>query len=202
MAGDKQIDRKAFFKEGPLSFMRSFMQGMQQGETSIQRSTLEGPVLRPPGAALEADFLDLCTGSAQCALACPADAILMLPREDGSGLEAPRIIPVDGACVVCDDLSCMKVCPTGALTLVPREEIRVGLAKVNHETCFSWNKLDEECNYCVTRCPIGESAIRIEEREDGKGPVIGEACVGCGSCEQHCPEYPGAVRVFPIPESA
>ena len=90
MAGDKQIDRKAFFKEGPLSFMRSFMQGMHQGETRIQRSTLEGPVLRPPGAAPEADFLDLCTGSAQCALACPADASLMLPREDGSG---PRSAP-------------------------------------------------------------------------------------------------------------
>ena len=201
MAEDKPIDRKAFFREGPLSFMRAFMRGVHQGETRIQRSTLAGPILRPPGAAPGADFLNLCTGSAQCALACPADAILMLPREDGSGLEAPRIIPADGACVVCDDLSCMKVCPTGALTLLPREEIRVGRAAVNHGACFAWNETDAECDDCVTHCPVGARAIRIEEQEGGRGPVVGEACVGCGACEQHCPEYPGAVRVFPIESS-
>ena len=139
MAEDKQIDRKAFFTEGPPLLHALLHAGNAPGRNPGAALEPRRAVLRPPGAAAEADFLDLCTGSAQCALACPADAILMLPREDGSGLEAPRIIPVDGACVVCDDLSCMKVCPTGALTLVPREEIRVGLAEVNLETCYAWN---------------------------------------------------------------
>ena len=199
MSEDSEIDRKTFFREGPLSLFRAFMEGARPEETRVSRSTLDGPLLRPPGAAPEADFLRLCEGGAECARACPAEAILMLPREDESGLRAPRIIPADAACVVCDDLACMKTCPTGALSFVAREEIRVGLAQVNPDACFAWNGLDEECDYCAARCPIGESAIRIEAREEGRGPVIGAACVGCGSCEQHCPEYPGAVRVFPIP---
>ncbi len=198
MARDEEMDRKAFFKEGPLSFIRAFMEGAHHAETRVRRSTLDGPVLRPPGAAPEAAFLHLCAASGKCAQVCPADAILMLPREDESGLRAPRIIPADGACVVCDDLSCMKACPTGALALLPREEIRIGLAEVNADTCLAWNGLDEGCDYCVARCPIGERAIRIEKKEEGQGPVIGEACVGCGACEQHCPEFPGAVRVLPL----
>ncbi len=196
MAEDERLGRKAFFTEGPLSFARAFMQGVRQGETQVRRSTLEGPVLRPPGAAPEAAFLDLCTGSAACARACPADAILMLPREDGSTLDAPRIVPADAACVVCDDLACMKACPTGALTLLAREEIRIGLARVNEEACFAWNGADSECDFCVAHCPVGARAIRIEETEEGKGPRIGDACVGCGCCEHHCPVFPGAVRVF------
>lgn len=201
MDKDKAIDRKAFFREGPLSFLRAFMEGAHQQRTKVVPSTLDGPLLRPPGAAPEADFLRLCGGGAECAQACPAEAILMISREDGSGFRAPRIIPADAACVVCDDLSCMKACPTGALSLVPREEIRVGLARVNHEACLAWRGLDPACNYCVTRCPIGEGAIRIEKEEGVQGPAIGEGCVGCGCCEQHCPEFPGAVRVFPVPSS-
>ncbi|MED5578549.1 MAG: 4Fe-4S dicluster domain-containing protein [Nitrospinota bacterium] len=194
---EKKMERKDFFREGPLSLLRAFFQGSQEDETIIQRSAIDGPVLRPPGAKTGDTFLELCKGSGICAEVCPANAILILPEESDSSRFTPRIIPSDSACVICDDLLCMKSCPTGALTIIDIKEISIGIAKVEKEDCISWVGDDETCKSCVTNCPIGEDAIQIKSESGNIGPMIGQGCVGCGLCEQHCPVYPKAVQVFP-----
>ncbi|MEE9274877.1 MAG: 4Fe-4S dicluster domain-containing protein [bacterium] len=195
MSEERKMDRKTFLKEGPLTLLRAFFEGARGEETQIIRSSMEGPLLRPPGAVPESSFLEICIGGGECARACPAYAILLIPREDDPTRVAPVIRPADGACVLCEDLSCMKACPSGALTLVPREAIRIGIARVDPEECWSWSGQDDECRDCVDKCPIGAGAIWIAKEEGGRGPAVGDACTGCGLCEYHCPVYPGAIRV-------
>lgn len=60
----------------------------------------------------------------------------------------------------------------------------------------------EICDLCVSECPIGDTALRLEPLEDGGAPgrmtpVVGEACVGCGVCEMICPEEPSCIVVAP-----
>ncbi|MBI3128638.1 MAG: 4Fe-4S dicluster domain-containing protein [Candidatus Tectomicrobia bacterium] len=202
MGAERRMDRKTFLKEGPLHLIRAFFQGANEGETKGYRPPAEDLLIRPPGAARpEARFLEVCLGSSACSIACPANAIRMVPRRDDPGLIAPLIRPSEAACVLCEDLSCMKACPTGALTLLPREEIRIGLAVVYPEKCFAWSGEEPSCSACADRCPIGAAAIAIEERDGAKGPVVREAgCTGCGVCEFYCPVYPAAVRIRELAE--
>lgn len=45
------------------------------------------------------------------------------------------------------------------------------------------------CRLCIVACPVPvqmkERAIRFEQAV----PVIGPCCVGCGACEEVCPEH-------------
>ena len=200
MAEDRDIGRKDFFKEGPLSLLRAFMEGTREESIARRMPPADDiPLLRPPGALPEADFLERCDGTGLCAEACPVDAILIVPLKSDPDRDTPMIEPSVAACVLCEDLACMAACPTGALKAVPREAIRIGLAKIDPEECFAWSDKDDTCDYCVDRCPVGESAIRMVSRGKNRGPAVGEGCVGCGVCEYHCPVYPAAIRVFKIP---
>ncbi|MBI1724680.1 MAG: 4Fe-4S dicluster domain-containing protein [Candidatus Tectomicrobia bacterium] len=204
MCADRRMDRKTFLKEGPLHLIRAFFQGAHEVKVVRgHRPPEQDLLLRPPGAAKpEARFLELCLGSAACSIACPANAIRMVPRRDDPGLIGPLIRPAENACVLCEGLSCMKACPTGALTLVPREAIRIGLAGVDGGECLAWSGQQESCAACAERCPVGAAAIVIEERGGARGPVVREAgCTGCGVCEYYCPVYPSAIRIRPLPEA-
>jgi ferredoxin-type protein NapG len=150
----------------------------------------ERPVLRPPGALPEATFLETCERSGRCVAACPVQAIQLLrsaePRLDGT----PYLVPSQKACVVCDDLSCMKACPTGALSFVPKEQIAIGLAVVDQHHCR--RSFGEPCRECVDRCPLAASAIGL----DARGRVeVRSGCVGCGVCEYYCPTSPRSITV-------
>lgn len=58
----------------------------------------------------------------------------------------------------------------------------------------------ELCNLCVSECPIGEEAIKMETRVDENGvertiPVIQDKCTGCGVCVMICPSQPHSVTI-------
>lgn len=147
--------------------------------------------LRPPGARPEAEFLETCSACGRCVSACPVSAIKPRrtedPREDGK----PVIEASVQACVICDDLACMKACPTGALRLVDRLAIRMGRAVLRLETCVRSH--GEDCQICVDKCPIGTSAIEIPFV--GAQVTVKDGCTGCGVCEMYCPTAPKAIVV-------
>ncbi len=167
-------------------------------EKKLPPVTLPPPrPLRPPGAVDESIFFNTCIRCGRCAEACPAGSIALSDSLDPRERGMPYVDPDRQACVICDELACMKVCPSGALKLVDRFEIRMGLAVVDHDLCV--RSKGEDCTICIDRCPIAAVAIRL----DGAGRVQvidpdagGHGCTGCGVCQQYCPTMPvKAVRV-------
>ena len=156
------------------------------------------PVLRPPGALDEEQFLQTCMVSGQCVSACPVAAIKVTMDPDPMKEGRPFIDPQGQACVVCEDLSCMKVCPSSALMSIAREDIRMGLAEVDEAFCVRTQ--GEDCQICVDKCPLGESAITISYF-GGPVEVLDPGCTGCGVCEMYCPTEPKAIVVKPLSES-
>lgn len=190
--------RRGFFRAGLARLLRPVARVIEE------RLPIDLPVsrdlLRPPGAMPEAEFLDTCFRCGSCAEACPADAISLLHSDDERLKGTPFVDPDKQACVICDELACMKVCPSGALKLVDRLEIRMGLAVVDHDLCVRTS--GEDCRICIERCPIADVAIRLDD--SGRVQVIdpastGLGCTGCGVCQQHCPTRPvRAIRISPL----
>jgi len=199
-------DRRGFFRTGMARLLGPLAEYVEKklpidlpAAVTMLNSPGARTILRPPGARPEPDFLNTCYRCGRCAEACPADAIDLLRSDDVQLKGTPYIEPDRQACVICDDLACMKVCPSGALQLVGRLEIRMGLARVDHEVCV--RPRGESCTECIDKCPLGSTALRLDE--SGRVQVIdpaasGEGCTGCGVCQQVCPTRPQrAIRVLP-----
>jgi len=77
----------------------------------------------------------------------------------------------------------------------------MGLAIVDHERCLRRpdapliDDQQEDCQICVTQCPIGASAIGIEDQTSRI--EVKDGCTGCGVCERECPTLPASIVVEP-----
>ncbi|GMU35329.1 MAG: 4Fe-4S dicluster domain-containing protein [Planctomycetia bacterium] len=188
-------DRRRFFRAGLSRLLRP-VAGFIEKKLPILPYAGER-MLRPPGAIEERDFLETCFRCGSCVDACPANSIVAIASSDERLNGTPQVDPAVQACVICDELACMKACPSGALKLVDRFEIRMGLAVVDYEVCV--RTAGEDCRICVERCPLGETAIGIDD--EGRVVVVdpgatGRGCTGCGVCEQYCPTRPmRAIRI-------
>jgi MauM/NapG family ferredoxin protein len=145
--------------------------------------------LRPPGAIAEKDFVSTCTRGGECVRACPAECIKIDPiGSKGDG--APYIDADLSACVVCDGLYCMHVCPSGSLVPTSINEIDMGTAVWYEDSCIRASGRD--CQICVDQCPLGEAAIKVNDRAIEVNP---HGCIGCGLCQQYCPTHPKSISV-------
>ncbi len=73
------------------------------------------PVLRPPGALAEHEFLDACTRCGDCIEACEPGAIRIAPERMRAAAGTPMIDASESPCMLCEDLPCIAACETGAL---------------------------------------------------------------------------------------
>ncbi|MCO5167418.1 MAG: 4Fe-4S dicluster domain-containing protein [Planctomycetes bacterium] len=147
------------------------------------------PVLRPPGAVDEADFLARCTRCDDCAAACPHDAIVKAPARLRQAAGTPVIDPVAAPCRMCPDLPCAAACLTGALR--PDGPRVMGRAVIAAHDCLAYQGTG--CAVCVEQCPV-PGALRL----DGGRPVVDAGrCTGCGVCQHVCPSPHNAVLVLP-----
>lgn len=191
--------RRVFFKQAVSKFMQHVAGYLDEGigdylptnSDSSHNQPLDLPILRPPGALPETRFLETCERCGNCVESCPAEAIQIYQSNNQDLSGTPYIDPNSQPCVVCTSLACMQVCPSGALQQLPVNQIQIGLAEVNHDTCLRNQGID--CTYCVDSCPIGETAIRLDSRK--RIQVIPEGCVGCGVCQYECPTSPKSVIV-------
>jgi len=195
--------RRRFFAAGLKALFdsvdgasRSLRERLPDARAALHRlrTTLHEPLLRPPGALPEVDFAATCERSGHCIAACPVHALVPLRSSDPARSGTPYLVPSRQACVVCDDLSCMKACPSGALELVAKEAIRIGLAQVHFDDCR--RSAGEPCRECVDRCPLGSAAIGLDAH--GRVEVRAAGCTGCGVCELYCPTTPRAITVLPL----
>jgi MauM/NapG family ferredoxin protein len=149
------------------------------------------PVLRPPGAVAEQDFLQLCTLCGACAEACPHDSIVGAPSRFREAAGSPMIDAFNTPCHMCDDAPCIAACEPGAL----RDDLpkKLGLAMLQQHSCLAYN--NSFCSVCAERCPE-EGAIEVER---GKPRIVAENCTGCGICHSVCPAPVNAIMIMPNP---
>jgi MauM/NapG family ferredoxin protein len=199
MPDDRQVNRRNFFREGLRELLKPISSKIESAaEQLAQMDSFSSPAqpqpgkwLRPPGALPERQFLDRCSHCAACVRVCPAQAIKLDPnRQKGGG--APYIEPDAMACTVCTGLYCMPACPTDALRITPLNQIKMGTAIWNEESCLRSH--GEDCQICVDHCPLGSFAIEVTE---GKINVHEKGCIGCGVCQHDCPTLPKSIVVEP-----
>ena len=157
------------------------------------------PVLRPPGALPEAEFLRTCILCQECVRVCPTGALRPALLESGlAGLGTPLLVPRQGACALnpsCPDL-CSRVCPVGAIQPRTKDQVKIGLAVVHRDSCLAWDQ-GAHCLVCVEACLV-KAAIPF----NGRVTVDAERCTGCGRCESGCPVPGSAIHVVPLPQGS
>lgn len=149
-------------------------------------------LLRPPFAADEPTFLNLCLRCQACVNVCPSNALQPIFMQSGIyGLWSPGLMPVVGACQT-DCNRCSQVCPTGAIGKFNRRSkytLKMGTAHLIKSRCIS-HADRKACGKCIPKCPTGAISF-YEDQNDGqmmKVPVGVDflLCVGCGICENIC----------------
>lgn len=198
---DSSLDRRNFLKWSSQSSVSILGSSVVIGLTGKWLSNkpdsrkwpYNPPVLRPPGAGREEEFLSVCIRCQRCEEACVPEAIKLAGPHDPTQKGTPYILPSDNACTLC--LACTKACPTGALKPIEdKKKVKMGLAKVNETTCVSHNGTGF-CGACFTACPLHGKALTLNRKN---APQVHEDhCVGCGLCEEACIlKETKAIRVF------
>ncbi len=152
------------------------------------------PVIRPPGALPEAEFLATCEQCQVCVDACPEEAISITRESGAAGPMGTPLMKVQfRPCHLCEDVPCSHACPTGALRPIDVRDIKVGRAVVYAQLCINPSAA-EPCESCLVACPV----MAISQPPGQLPNIDGSACTGCGQCVVACPTYPAALNVVPL----
>ncbi|HHO49790.1 MAG TPA: 4Fe-4S dicluster domain-containing protein [Deltaproteobacteria bacterium] len=157
--------------------------------------------IRPPGALPEPEFLKTCVRCYQCGDVCPNQCIAFHGLDDGlAEAGTPFIDPRTQGCIAC--MKCTEVCPSGALQPTDPDpetvpgRVKMGVARLNRDMCYSYAEPARTCGVCYRACPFPGKAMRIEVFER---PVVDrDLCIGCGLCEASCIHLPQAIRIVPV----
>jgi MauM/NapG family ferredoxin protein len=184
----------------PRLSRRRFIDGVAAGIAGAAIVPLIGlsshtGVIRPPGALPEEEFLRTCILCQECVRVCPTGGLKPTFLESGlAGIGTPQLVSRQGACSIkpsCPDL-CGKVCPTGALRPIRPEQLKIGLARVDHNLCLAWDQ-GTKCLVCVEAC-LNNAAQAYQ----GRVTIDPQKCTGCGRCESGCPVAGSAIHVYPL----
>ncbi|MFO0596773.1 MAG: 4Fe-4S dicluster domain-containing protein [Myxococcaceae bacterium] len=155
--------------------------------------------LRPPGALPPGPFEQACIGCFRCAEVCPTK-VIRFPSALSLETATPHLELEDRACVLC--MKCTQACPTDALKElaldrdVIAKEVRIGVPVLNRAQCLPWTGRGV-CRLCYQVCPYPEKAVEVVGPQ--KAPLFhADACVGCGLCQEACPESAQAIVIAPL----
>lgn len=196
---DKEYDRRNLLRQGVHYFAKPVVENVQNKIDSVNKAvdkvTKRVPLLRPPGAISEKQFLQACSRCDECIHACPKDAIQRAPKKMGFLVyNTPYIDPMRNPCVMCTELPCISACPDKALLPVQElTDVNMGYAILDKKKCQAYG--DTFCQQCVIDCPVPGAIHQVNDK-----PVIDKnICTGCGVCMRSCStvNIPLAIKVKP-----
>ena len=196
---DPEYDRRNLLRQGVHFFAKPAMDHVQNKIDSVNKAvdkiTKRVPLLRPPGAISERQFLQACSRCDECIHACPKDAIQRAPKKMGFLVyNTPYIDPMRNPCVMCIDLPCISACPDKALLSVQElTDVNMGYAILDKKKCQAYG--DTFCQQCVIDCPVPGAIHQVKNK-----PVIDKnTCTGCGVCMRSCStvNIPLAIKIKP-----
>ncbi len=195
--------RPAPFMPRRRELLFSLLAGVLVASSSRQKPEL----LRPPGAS--DDFLKKCVRCGECMKACPTNVLQPVPISYGLDYWSTPQLRTDISYCEYECTLCHEVCPTQAIEKFTPQDKKMGVARVDRSVCLPF-AYGEYCIVCEEHCPVPEKAIKLIQIEatNIKGeklqlpaPVVDETlCIGCGICENKCPQSPKAIRVYPYTE--
>jgi len=135
----------------------------------------------------------LCTGCGICRVACPKEAIELVPRENGNKAREgiPPFIDVDSQkcnfCGICDIL-----CPFGAVKVAVNDEHILSVLdsesfpKLIRDLKIMPSKCDPGCTLCVDACPLSIVEVRHPKPGATRPELVinEEKCNLCGLCSE------------------
>jgi MauM/NapG family ferredoxin protein len=198
-AEDPEYDRRNLLRQGVHFFAKPVVDKVQSKIDGINKVvdkiTKRVPLLRPPGAISERQFLQACSHCDECIHACPKDAILRAPKKMGFLVfNTPYIDPLRNPCVMCTDLPCISACPDEALLPVQNlTDVNMGYAILDKKKCQAYG--DTFCQQCVIDCPVPGAIYQVDDK-----PIIDKnICTGCGVCMRSCStvNIPLAIKIKP-----
>jgi ferredoxin-type protein NapG len=197
---EAEYDRRNLLKQGIHFFAKPAMDSVQSKidrvNETVDKITKRVPLIRPPGALSEKDFLNACTRCDKCIHACPKDAIKKVPKKMGFFIMGtPYIEPLKNPCVMCDGLPCISACPDGALAPLDRPaDVKMGYAILDKHRCQAYG--DTFCQQCVIDCPIPGA---ITQNQENQPTIHKNICTGCGVCAHSCSavNIPVAIKIKP-----
>jgi ferredoxin-type protein NapG len=182
-------DRRSFFR-------RLFGDAVERVAKATEERVVQQRYVRPPGALPEVAFLAACTRCGECARVCPAGVILHVNTRGGLAAGTPYLEPPRMPCLACPDMPCATICPTDALT-VPDDGWRyerLGTVEFHPDRCITFE--GKPCGVCAKVCPVGETALAMDEA--GHPVLKAEGCVGCGACVRECITIPSSFTFHPM----
>ncbi|GEM_PF-53697 len=196
---DTEVDRRNLLRQGVHYFAKPAVDSVSKKidtvNEAVDKITKRVPLIRPPGAISERNFLQACTRCDACIHACPKDAIRKAPKSMGFlVMGTPYIDPIKTPCVMCTDLPCIPACEDNALLPVQLEDVNMGHAILNKKNCKAYSNI--YCQQCVIDCPVPGA---ITQR-DMKPVIHKDVCTGCGVCARSCltVNSPTAIKIKPI----
>ena len=195
MSDPGRLSRRDFLKlrrrSAPIDARSSIVSWMIQPAQETPRARSHSlPIMRPPGAVAEPQFLDRCTRCGDCLTACPHDAIVNAPERSRRAEDTPMIDPSIAPCYMCDETPCIPACETGAL--LPTAPLKMADAQVKRPDCLA--HMGQACSVCVGHCPV-PGAISLV---DAKPVIDADRCTGCGVCHFVCPAPNKAIMILPL----
>lgn len=182
--------RRTFLTAGSVIAGSLALKALEGGDgtlapVKIKKHSLRAVQVVPPGARSIANLTSHCTACQLCVASCPEG--VLRPSASLDNFMQPVMWFNEAYCRP-ECTACGNACPNGAILPVTVEEkssIKIGTAVVDASACISASA-GQHCGLCARSCPAG--AITMVKVDGNLRPTVNEeACIGCGSCEYHCP---------------